>query len=117
MQVEGRKSDVLTLPSADRRCLIKVLPLALATVIEETPGVYRFQAIQTAAGSIEFRLEVKEGASPEQVWKNLAESVRAYLTRQGVGAVELWRSSQPPTPSPISGKFQQIQVAAEFEKQ
>ncbi len=116
IRLEGRKSDVLSLPSADGHSLIRILPLALATVIEETSGVYRFQAVQVAPGSIEVRLDVKPDAAPEQVWKNVADAVGAFLARQGVGAVELRRSTQPPSPSPISGKFQQVQVAGEFEK-
>lgn len=111
IKVEGRKSDVLTLPSANGH-LIKILPLALATIVEEAPGVSRFQILQTGDKSIEFRLEVKREADPEQVWYNLAKAVRVYLGGQGVGDVELRRSSKPPKPSPVSGKFQQIRVVA-----
>ena len=111
IKVEGRKSDVLTLPSSNGH-LIKILPLALATIVEETPGVSRFQILQTGDKSIEIRLEVKLGADPEQVWHNLVKAVRVYLGGQGVGEVEIRRSSEPPRPSPVSGKFQQIRVVA-----
>ncbi len=111
IKVEGRKSDVLTLPSASGH-LIKILPLALATIVEETPGLNRFQILQTGDNAIEFRLEVKENVQSERVWHDLAKTVRAYLSAQGVGDVELRHSSELPKPSPVSGKFLQIQVVA-----
>lgn len=114
IQVEGRKSDVLTLQSATGG-VIKILPLALATIVEETPGVSRFQAIQTGPQIVEFRLEVKEYALREHVWTRLTETVRAYLTKQGVDAVELRLSSESPKASPVSGKFQQIRVVPGVE--
>ncbi len=115
IRVEGRKSDVLTLPSATGG-LIKILPLALATIVEGTSGLSRFQISQTGERSIEFRLDVKAEAVAEQVWQSLADTVRSYLTRQGVGAVELRFSPEPPRPSPVTGKFQQIQGLASVER-
>ena len=48
IEVIGRTNDVLMFQTLGGQT-IRLLPLALGTVIEETPGVHRFQAIQTEA--------------------------------------------------------------------
>ena len=82
LRVEGRSGDVLSFAAADGAALdgaaldgavlegvardgaaldgkvVTVLPLALGTVIEETAGVRRFQAIRTGPRSLTVRLEL-----------------------------------------------------------
>jgi hypothetical protein len=82
--------------------------LALSTVIEEVPGVHRFQAIQKAAATLRLRLEVVPGAEPSQVWDTLASHLRAYLSAQGLPSVVLEHDSGPPQRDPVSGKFHHV---------
>ena len=67
VKVEGRTNDVLTFESPEGRA-VRILPLALATVVEETPGVHRFQAIGAGPRTLTVRLEAEEGADPDEVW-------------------------------------------------
>jgi phenylacetate-CoA ligase len=65
IRVVGRTNDTLSFQT-DRAGEVRLLPLALGTVIEETPDVRRFQAIKTAPKLIEVRLETTLGADPEK---------------------------------------------------
>jgi phenylacetate-coenzyme A ligase PaaK-like adenylate-forming protein len=107
IRVEGRANDILRLRSAGGK-IIPVLPLGLATVIEETPGVHTFQVIQSAARTLRVRLEPVRGADYEQVWENLASNLRDYLALQGLAGIRLLRAPEPPRRDARSGKFRQM---------
>ena len=80
--------------------------MALATVIEETPGVERFQAIQTAPNQLTVRLQATGDAGA--VWMAVRRRVKAYLASQGLTMVAVERADEPPAPNPRSGKFRHI---------
>ena len=61
IRVVGRTNDTLSFQTAEGR-EVRLLPLALRTVIEETPGVRRFQAIKTVPKLLSIRLEAEPGA-------------------------------------------------------
>ena len=65
IQVEGRTDKILAFQTPGGRTT-RLLPMALATVIEETPGVESFQAIQTAPDQLTLRLQATGDA--EVVW-------------------------------------------------
>ena len=108
IRVTGRKNDLLDLPGRDAQRTVTIAPLSLITVIEETPGLYRAQVIQTAPGTLEIRLQTVSGTAPEAAWPQLSERLRTYLDRQGVGAIELRLSTDPPQQHPKSGKYEQV---------
>ena len=85
-----------------------VLPLALGAVIEETPGVHRFQAIGTGPTALTVRLEPEPGASPDLVWRDLEEHVQKFLAAQGIAPVTITRAADPPRADPRSGKLRQV---------
>lgn len=114
IDVIGRTNDVLSFQAADGT-RVRVLPLALGTVIEETPGVQRFQAIKTAPATLSIRLEATSGADEEQVWASLTQRLSAYLSAQGIAPVEIVRDPQPPRANPVSGKYRQVWSAIEPE--
>jgi len=60
IRVTGRRDDVLRLVAADGNT-VSVLPLAIGSVVDETPGVHRSQLIQTGPASIRLRLELRAG--------------------------------------------------------
>ena len=107
VQVEGRTNDVLTFESRDHQS-ISVLPLALASVIEETPGVHRFQAIGTGPTSLSLRLETEPGAAADAVWQDLDQRIEGFLTELGVAGVSIEHSADAPQPDPRSGKLRQV---------
>lgn len=112
VRVEGRTDELLSLPTgANTR--IRVPPMALITLVEETPGVQRFQIIQTASATLQIHLEVKSGADEQTVWRAVQENLGRYFGTLGVPHIILQRNSQPPQRNPISGKFRQVWAAPE----
>jgi phenylacetate-CoA ligase len=110
IRVEGRTDEILAFPAASGEA-IHIAPLALATVVEETPGVRRFQVIQSAPTRLRLRLEAASPDVAEAVWEAVERRLRAYLTAQGVPAVVIERAPEPPAPDPRSGKFRQVWAA------
>lgn len=107
IQVSGRRDDVLRLANTDGR-MVSLPPLAIAVVVNETPGVLRSQLVQTGPAVIRLRLEPQPGADAEQVWRDVMASLNAYLVEQGLANVALVRASEPPEQSARSGKFRQV---------
>ncbi|NPV08147.1 MAG: phenylacetate--CoA ligase family protein [Anaerolineae bacterium] len=107
IKVQGRQADVLSFRGAGGRS-VPVLPLALATVIEETVGVQRFQAIQTGPAELRLRLLPEADRDAEQVWEAVQGRLRAWLGSQGLENVRLVRAGEPPQQDPVSGKLRQV---------
>jgi phenylacetate-CoA ligase len=107
IKVEGRTDEILRFQSPSGG-LIPVLPLALWSVLKETPGVLKFQAIQTAPDALKIRLEAKHAEECEAVWKRVYVNARDYLTQQGLGNVNIVRAEEPPMRDPKSGKFRNV---------
>jgi phenylacetate-coenzyme A ligase PaaK-like adenylate-forming protein len=104
VSVEGRTNDVLTFED-DQRAPVS---LALGTVIEETPGVHRFQAIGAGPSSLTVRLETVPGTSVESVWPDVEQRIEGFLTAHGIAYVHIELSPEPPNPDPRSGKLRQV---------
>lgn len=106
VKIEGRAGDVVSFGAPDGRP-VTILPLALGTVIEETTGVRRFQAVRTGPGTLRLRLEVAQGADRAQVQKAVEERLGSFFAAQGVGAVAVEHADEPPR-TDRSGKFRQV---------
>jgi phenylacetate-coenzyme A ligase PaaK-like adenylate-forming protein len=107
VNVEGRTDEILRFKSASGRS-VPVLPLALWSVIKETHGVLKFQAIQTAPDELKIRLESKCADENEAVWKYVYANANEYLMKQGLDNVRIVRDPEPPGRDPKSGKFRNI---------
>lgn len=68
----------------------------------------RSQLIQTGPTIIRLRLEPKPDVDGEQVWRDVATNLEAYLVNQRLANVDLVRASEPPEQSARSGKFRQV---------
>jgi len=99
--VHGRADDVLTLPGRDHD--VRILPLALGTVAEDTPGVHRAQIIQTGPSTLTVRFTTHTNSNPDTVWEQLHQRLDGYLTGRHTSRVTIERSPTPPTPQ-ASGK-------------
>jgi hypothetical protein len=97
--------------------VVALLPLAVGTVIEETPGVRRAQVIQTGRSTLTVRLEVgdsaaataqSEPAARAEVWDRMERRLREYLAAQGLPSVTIERALEPPQQDPISGKYREV---------
>lgn len=107
VSVEGRTDEILRFESPSGQ-LIPVLPLALWSVLKETPGVLRFQAIQTSPCDLKIRLEAKHAEEDMVVWQRVYANARDYLGEQGLENVRMIRASEPPMRDPKSGKFRNV---------
>lgn len=87
--------------------VVTVLPLALGTVIEETAGVRRFQAIRTGPRSLTVRLELWPDAATTAVRTAVGERLGAFFAAQGAAGVDVRFSDEPPRPD-RSGKFREV---------
>jgi phenylacetate-CoA ligase len=107
IRVIGRTDEILTFP-APQGGIVRILPLAIVTVAEETPGVYSCQIIQTEPLKLQVRLAVKETDEVEIVWEALQARLLTYLAGQGVANMTIEKAPEPPQLHPKSGKFQQV---------
>ncbi len=110
ISVQGRSDDVLELRGA-RGERVRLLPLALTTILEEHGRVFDFQLVQTGAAALRLDLGAVHDAAATAAAR---EALRAWLGAQGLAAVrvstrrvETWRSSR-------SGKRRRV-VAAEAQ--
>jgi phenylacetate-coenzyme A ligase PaaK-like adenylate-forming protein len=107
IEVIGRTDEILAFPT-QQGGTIRILPLAIATVVEETPGVYSCQIIQTEPLKLKVRLAVKESAEEQLVWEALQARLAAYLAAQGITNMTVEKAPEPPQLHPKSGKFRQV---------
>ena len=63
IKVEGRHDDVLSMVAPDGR-IVRLLPLALTTVVEDAARVPRFQIVQTAPDRLLLRLDCRDAGRP-----------------------------------------------------
>lgn len=107
IQVVGRTDDILTFPRPDGD-KVHILPLAVATVAEETPGVTSCQLIQRTLSSLTVRLCVESPDDEEVVWAELRNRLAAFLSAHGATTVMIEKADEPPALHPHSGKFRQV---------
>jgi hypothetical protein len=81
-----------------------VVPLALATVLEEDAHVHDFQVVQTTARSLKVRLGSEEEAAAGAVRRALA----AYFSAMGFADIKLDVGGQAPRRDRVSGKLRRV---------
>ncbi len=107
VRVQGRTGDVLTFAAGEGQ--VRVPPLALATAVDSTPGVHRFQVLQDGPTSVRVRLETADGADAEQVWTAVRTALLDVLAGQGVAGAQVRRDPAAPQRS-AGGKFRPVQA-------
>lgn len=107
IQVEGRTDEILLLPTPQHGTM-SILPMALSTVVEETPGVVRCQMIQIAPNVLTVRLETRVAGERATVWEAVQHRLHAFFMAQGVADVRLLLADELPALHPISGKFRHV---------
>lgn len=106
IRVRGRAADALTFTAAGGEQVTQV-PLVFATLADRTPGVERFQLIQTTPTTLRLRLHPTAGADPERVWKALHTQIEELLTDHGLGDVTVERAEEPPEQT-AGGKYRTV---------
>jgi hypothetical protein len=92
---------------------VRLLPLALVTVVEDAPGVRRCQLVQTGPASLRLRLDISPTADADEVWEDTSRRLRAFLAARALPGADIGRAVEPPLVEPRSGKLRQV-VRAPF---
>ena len=99
LEIEGRTDDILTFSGG-----VRVAPMSLYKVLEEVPALRRFQLVQRGEDAVELRVLSDE---PEAAFAAAKESLENFFESKGLRAAVL-PSDTPPSPDPVSGKFQHV---------
>jgi len=105
--VQGRCDDVLSLAGRDG-VPVKLMPLAVATVLEDDALVHDFQVVQTGPRRLLLRLGPAERPRAQAT----AAALRGYLRTLDLGAVRLELGAEPPCRDPVSGKLRRVVCTA-----
>jgi phenylacetate-coenzyme A ligase PaaK-like adenylate-forming protein len=106
--VHGRCDDVLALAGRHGRD-VKLLPLALATVLEDEALVSDFQLVQTGSRRLSLRL----GAAERPRAGPACAALRAFLQRHDVAGVRIEVADGPPQREGASGKLRRVVNASQ----
>jgi phenylacetate-coenzyme A ligase PaaK-like adenylate-forming protein len=109
--VEGRTEEILRVPRAEGGETI-LLPMAVATVVEETRGVRRYQVLQTATDVLTVRLDHDPGNDRAEVWQRVSAGLADLLRANGCDGVSLRLAAEPPQANPRSGKLRHVLVSS-----
>ena len=88
--------------------------MSLYKILEEVPGVRRFQLVQTAPERFELRLAAQTEENIAGAFERAGRELTAFFDRKGVSGVEIVYSEKPPQANRVSGKFKHI--CREFEQ-
>jgi phenylacetate-coenzyme A ligase PaaK-like adenylate-forming protein len=103
IEVQGRSDDVLSLAGRHGQA-IKLMPLALATVLEDEGLVNDFQLLQTGRRHLTLRLGRPERARAEAA----CAALQAYLQRLDLAGVRIDVDRAPPGREAGSGKLRRV---------
>jgi phenylacetate-coenzyme A ligase PaaK-like adenylate-forming protein len=106
IRVEGRTDEILRFRANDGS-LVPILPLALWSVLKETPGLRRFQAIQTGETRLTIRLETEE-EDRQAGWERVRGRLEGFLIHQNLPGIDLELSTELPVRDPRSGKYRHV---------
>jgi phenylacetate-coenzyme A ligase PaaK-like adenylate-forming protein len=109
IEVVGRTDDILLYRGPQGES-IRILPLAIATVAEQTPGVTTCQLIQQGPSSLTVRFTATSPGEEPEVWGALRKRLGTYLAEQGASDVIIEKAAEPPQLHQKSGKFRQVYV-------
>lgn len=101
--VQGRCDDVLTIANRGGAA-VKLMPLALATVLEDEARVNDYQLLQTGRR----RLKLLLGRTEQGHAAAACAALRAYLRRLDVQGVTLEVGDSAPRREPASGKLRRV---------
>jgi phenylacetate-CoA ligase len=110
MRVQGRRDDVLTLATLGGES-VRIVPLALGTVIEEATGVHRFQVVQVARDRLVLRFDLADAGQRNAAFQSAAKALRQWLAQQHVAPLRILFDERVPENDAASGKLRQVVVA------
>ncbi|MDP9964519.1 phenylacetate-coenzyme A ligase PaaK-like adenylate-forming protein [Variovorax paradoxus] len=88
IEVKGRDDDTLSLAGGAGMPAVKVVPLAVSTVLEEEAGLFDFQLVQQ--GPRELLLKTgRQGTAAQQALEQAGKILGAFLSKQGARGVRI----------------------------
>ena len=110
LRVEGRRDDVLEFDGTQGA--VKLLPLALVTVMEDDADAFDFQLVARDRRTLALRLEPAGTRAAQHAQRETCRhALRAHLDRHGLQAVRIVDDLEPPTREPVSGKLRRVMHA------
>lgn len=100
VEVEGRTGDILEFKGG-----VRIAPMSLYKILEEVPGISRFQLIQRASDKVELRMIADDKNTS---FEYAQKAVSAYFTKKGAKDMKIVMSDDPPEADNVSGKFKHI---------
>lgn len=104
IDVQGRVDDSLLLRDAHGRA-VRLLPLALTTVLEDEAGVLDFQIVQHGERTLQLSVGLQQG---EQALQRSRSALAGFLRRQGLAGVRVQAHAGPAAVRGRSGKLQRV---------
>ena len=105
IRVEGRCDDIIALSDASGRS-VKILPLAVTTVLEDAAGVFRFQLCQTSATSLVVRIAPEVADSDAAL--RCRRALEHFLRAQGLPNVRVDVETAPLQRHSGTGKLRRV---------
>jgi phenylacetate-CoA ligase len=106
---EGRRDEILRLELPDGASR-PLLPLVLATVVEESTGVLKYQVLQVGPRRLLVRIAEAPGHDRPQVCGDVRRRLADYLASQGLASVSVELSEDRPRSDTAGGKLRQFFV-------
>ena len=107
IRVEGRREDVLTMHAAGGRA-VRLLPLALTTIVEEATSRHRFQIVQTADVTLALRFDPGDERQRRDAFHLAEVALRRHLAHHGIVHARMSLATEAPIPDRRSGKLRQV---------
>lgn len=111
IKVEGRRDDIVALHAGDGST-VRLLPLALTTIVEEAAHLHRFQIVQTGPQRLTLRLEASGPGERRAGWHAASLALRDYLRQQSLSNVQVGLDPRPPMADRRTGKLREVIVQA-----
>ena len=109
IEVQGRADETLALCDRFGR-EVRLLPLALMTVIEEGAQLTQFQLLATSPQCLDLRLE-KDVVDADAAFERARGALLGFLQQQGLGNVQVQRCFAALQAHPRSGKLSRVLTA------
>ncbi len=110
MRVVGRCDDIVALRAANGS-IVRLPPIALATVVEEAAKVHQFQIVQSAPDKLALRLGEECTGDRRGTWHAASAALKDYLASQSLPNVRVALDRRSPVSDARSGKLRQVVVS------
>ncbi len=112
IRVEGRDDDTLVLPGRPGTPPVRVVPLAISTILEEEAGLFDFQLVQQGDGDLLLRTS-QHGAQAQATLRQARRKLLAFLSAQGAGALRVQCRTGEINHRGRSGKIKRVIASAQ----